>query len=92
MDSFIKKIAEKINNLPALNLHDLDKTKTSLVIIDMINGFVKEGALQSDRSLAIVDEVVKLSSSCDRLKIKKLAFLIVILRNLLNLPPIHRIV
>lgn len=74
MHSFIKKIAEQINNLPPLNLRDLDNTKTSLFIIDMINGFVKEGALQSDRSLTIVDEVVKLSNLCDKLKIKKVAF------------------
>lgn len=57
------EIYDAINDLPALKLSELDTEKTALVVVDMINGFVKEGALASSNALAINESVAKLAAA-----------------------------
>jgi nicotinamidase-related amidase len=61
-------------NRPIVKIKDLQKDRTALVIVDMINGFVREGALKSPRVEGVIPEVEKLSKMCDEMGIKKLAF------------------
>jgi nicotinamidase-related amidase len=65
---------EMLTNLPLLKLKDLPADETVLVIIDMINGFAREGALMSPRIEALIPVIAELSEECGRLGIKKLAF------------------
>lgn len=44
-----------------IKLHELDKSKTALVVVDMVNGFVYEGALASPRVAEIAKEIERLN-------------------------------
>ncbi|NMB33764.1 MAG: cysteine hydrolase [Clostridium sp.] len=67
-------ILDQINNLPILNIKDLDPDRTVMVIIDMINGFTREGALSSARSEAVIPHICALGKICEKRGIRKLAF------------------
>ncbi|MBP7176796.1 MAG: cysteine hydrolase [Thermoclostridium sp.] len=80
-DAFLKKstqtlegIYEMLAKLPDVPLKDLPGEQVALVIVDMVNGFTKEGALSSPRVKGLIPEIAKLSKACDKLQIKKLAF------------------
>ena len=59
---------------PAVRMKDLQADQTALVIVDMINGFAREGALKSPRVESLIHEIAELSKACDRLGIAKIAF------------------
>lgn len=58
----------------AMELEKLPAAHTSLVIVDMINGFARSGPLMSKRVEDLIPEIVSLSLRCDELGITKLAF------------------
>jgi len=68
------EIYDTLNKLDSLNLKDVEAGKTAFVIVDMINGFAREGALKSPRVEALIPEIIKISKACDELEITKLAF------------------
>lgn len=68
------EIYEMISNAPVLDLESLHSRKTALVIVDMINGFVREGALQSLRVEGIIPQITELMKKCEEKGIVKLAF------------------
>ncbi len=68
------EVFDMLAKLPAIKLRDLHGKQTALVIVDMINGFTREGALKSPRVEGLIPEIAKLSKACDELQIKKLAF------------------
>jgi len=68
------EILDMMEKLPSIQLEDLEPGKTAFIIVDMINGFVREGALQSPRAEGIIPEITRLSKACDKLQIKKIAF------------------
>ncbi|AGC67670.1 isochorismatase hydrolase [Thermoclostridium stercorarium subsp. stercorarium DSM 8532] len=70
----LEKIVDMLEKLPSVKFSDLNAEQTALVIVDMINGFVREGALKSPRAEALIPEISRLSKACDELKITKLAF------------------
>lgn len=77
IESSVKTLGEIFDilaKLPAIQLKDLQGKQTALVIVDMINGFVREGALKSPRVEGLIPEIAKLSKICDELHITKLAF------------------
>ena len=45
--------------MPIKNLSDLDLNKTELFIVDINNGFAKEGALYSPRVENLINPIVK---------------------------------
>ena len=53
-------LMNQLNRLPVLYLDELKKEETALVIVDLVNGFVKEGFLNSPRIKGIVPSVVEL--------------------------------
>jgi nicotinamidase-related amidase len=67
-------ILDLIEKLPVVKLRSLQSENTAMVIIDMVNGFTKEGSLKSSRIEEIIPEVARLSRACDSCNIKKLAF------------------
>lgn len=68
------EIYDTIAKLPDAGLKNLQPDQTVFVIVDMINGFAREGALMSPRVEALIGETAKLSKACDELGITKIAF------------------
>ncbi|ABX42137.1 cysteine hydrolase family protein [Lachnoclostridium phytofermentans] len=68
------EIFDMVAKLPTIRLEDLQRKQTTLIIVDMINGFTREGALKSPRVEGLIPEIAKLSKACDELQIIKLAF------------------
>ena len=62
----LEQIYDMIEKLPSISLSDLNPEETAFVIIDMINGFVREGALQSPRAEALIPEIEADSSFDDQ--------------------------
>jgi nicotinamidase-related amidase len=63
-----------ISNFEGVGLSDLAKDSTALVIVDMINGFARQGALRSERVEALIPEIARISKACDEMGIRKIAF------------------
>lgn len=55
-------------------LKKLDPQQTALIVVDMINGFVKEGPLSSPNAVAINGQVASLLKTCNSLNIKAICF------------------
>jgi nicotinamidase-related amidase len=70
----IGEIFEMLEKLPDIKLKDLQVKQTALVIVDMVNGFTREGVLKSPRVEGLIPEISGLSKTCDELQITKLAF------------------
>jgi nicotinamidase-related amidase len=70
----LSEIYDVIDQKPSLVIEDLEADKSALIIVDMINGFAKAGALSSSRVDALIPNIVELSKKCDELGIKKIAF------------------
>ena len=51
---------KEILNLPKISNQDLLDGKTAFIIIDMVNGFLTEGVLSSQRALSVLPAVEKL--------------------------------
>ncbi|WP_368488205.1 isochorismatase family cysteine hydrolase [Clostridium sp. BJN0013] len=71
----VKKILEMEKEVKGgnLNLGDLKKENTALVVVDMVNGFVHEGVLASPRIKGIIKNIADLNNST--LGYKKIFFL-----------------
>jgi nicotinamidase-related amidase len=70
----LKEIIELLDKKPSVSLEDLPSDNTVLVIVDMVNGFAKEGALKSPRVKDIIPNIVSISKKCDFLNMQKLTF------------------
>lgn len=68
------EIFEMLERLPILPLKNLQGAQTALVIIDMVNGFAREGSLKSPRVEEVISQITELSKGCDKVKLSKLAF------------------
>jgi nicotinamidase-related amidase len=80
-NSFIKNSSKTLTELydmfkqaDTFELSSLKPGNTALVIIDMINGFAREGALMSARVEELIPGIVSLSRKCDEAGIAKIAF------------------
>lgn len=67
-------IFDEIENRPVIRLKDLKGKESAFVIVDMVNGFAREGALMSPRVEELIPEVTELSKACDKMCIQKVAF------------------
>lgn len=77
LESSAKALGEMYDmlaKLPMLRLKDLQAGQTALVIVDMINGFTREGALKSSRIEELIPEIVELAKKCDKSGIAAIAF------------------
>ena len=70
----LTEIYDILEKKPLLDLTTLKSSDTVLIIIDMINGFTKEGALRSPRVKALIPEIRNLAEKCHEDGIKVLAF------------------
>lgn len=70
----LDELYEIISGLPELPLADLMPESTVLVMVDLINGFTRTGALRSPRVEALIPAVVDLIIACNQAGILRLAF------------------
>ncbi len=69
----LNELFDIMDKLSSLKIKDLESKTTALFIVDMVNGFAREGALKSVRVENLISDIVKLSKACDALEITKLA-------------------
>ncbi len=70
----LEKLWDWMEELETLHLEGLDGKLTALLIVDMINGFAREGALKSSRVEALIPEIDRLLKQANSRGIKTLAF------------------
>jgi len=58
-----KALINNLDNLSKVNINDYDLNKTGLFIVDMNNGFAKEGALSSPRVEKIINPIADFGKS-----------------------------
>ena len=68
-----KRIYHELSKLESLSVKDFDTQKTVHIAVDMVNGFVKEGALASREVLAINDDVARFAAECEKAGIRNYA-------------------
>lgn len=72
--SLLSAMQGELSEQKPVDLKDFDSEKTALIIVDMVNGFVKKGALSSPRVLSINNRTAELVKACKDCKIQMLAF------------------
>ncbi|MGN1032019.1 MAG: isochorismatase family cysteine hydrolase [Intestinibacter sp.] len=77
MDNILKEfevLQKNLDNLPIENLADYDLSKTALFIVDINNGFAKEGALYSDRIKSLINPIYEFVKPLEEKLNKIIAF------------------
>lgn len=72
--AYANELADEINSLSPVKLSDFDKDKTVLAIVDIINGFIREGAMHSKNIESIIEPSARLLSECKKAGIAAAAF------------------
>lgn len=72
--AYAAELANEINSLDSVKLSDLDSTKTILAVVDIINGFIREGAMHSEMIESIIEPSAKLLAECNKAGIASVAF------------------
>ena len=67
-------IREMVQALPVIALSTLPADRTALVVIDMVNGFAREGTLSSPRVASLIPKVARLMEKCKEMGMPILAF------------------
>lgn len=70
----LESIYNTLQEAEVLNIDDIDNKKTVLVIVDVINGFLKTGNMADTRIQSIVEPIANLKLACDKKGIKTIAF------------------
>ena len=60
----VESLKDEIMSLPAMSISEFDPEKTELVIVDIVNGFVRQGAMASPLVEDIIPPVVSLMDKC----------------------------
>ena len=72
--AYAAELANEINSLGSVKLSDFDSSKTVLAVVDIINGFIREGAMHSEMIESIIAPSAKLLEECNRAGIAAVAF------------------
>lgn len=67
-------LAEEINGLGAISFDHIPAEGTAMVIVDAVNGFIREGAMSSKRIESIIPNIVSLMKKCKEKSIPIAAF------------------
>ena len=68
------ELINEINGLPTMSLSDFAPEKTAMIVVDVVNGFIREGAMASPLVENIIPEVAKLMDKCNKSEIPVVAF------------------
>src|SRR3712207_8066246 len=61
----LEKIISDMKNIKELDTKEFKSNETALIIVDMINGFAKQGNLMSPRIKDIIPRVVNTTKICE---------------------------
>ncbi len=70
----LSKMVNLLNDVPSLCLKTLEAEQTALIIVDMVNGFVKEGPMSSPRIQSIIEPICHLLKGANQQGIPVVAF------------------
>ena len=70
----LEGIYKVVCNLKSFDMDTLEPEKTALVIVDMVNGFIKQGQMASPRIKDIIEPIVDIKQKCDECGIQTIAF------------------
>lgn len=70
----LASIYDELSQAPVINWTTLPRERTAVIILDMINGFAKEGALASPRVEAVIAENARLLSEAKERGLLAVAF------------------
>lgn len=73
-ESFFRNCMERYNALPLINAESIEKKKTVFVMVDIINGFIREGALHDREIEKIIFPTAEFLRYCNKNEIKSIAF------------------
>ena len=68
------RILKHMQDLPVREFHRFDTNRTALIIIDMVNGFAKDGLLSSEQIEVIIPPIVAFQKRCKEAGIKIIVF------------------
>lgn len=77
MDKYIEalnKMQDRLDNSNSLDLSALNSEETAVIVIDIVNGFAKEGILSSDRVKSIIPEIAQLMDRANDANIETICF------------------
>lgn len=67
-------IIDEIKSLPSMSIFEFAPEKTAMIVVDVVNGFIHEGAMASPLVEDIVPNVASLMEMCNALEIPVVAF------------------
>lgn len=70
----LKKSMNEISSLPAINISELPADRSCLVIVDAVNGFIREGAMSDRQIESIIPPITALMKKCKSANIPIIAF------------------
>ncbi len=70
----LQTLYDELENLPTISFSELSPENSALVIVDVINGFLKNGAMASPDMMDIVPPIAKLMESCNKNSVPIFAF------------------
>ena len=70
----LSAILDTLDSVPTLDLDSVSVPNTALVVVDLVNGFTREGPLASPRVDALVPGIAQLAEACAARGIDRIAF------------------
>ena len=70
----LEGILDMLFKAPDISLSSLSAEQSALVIVDMVNGFAREGAMMSPEVEKIIPDIVDLMRKCKKHEIQSIAF------------------
>lgn len=74
IDDNILEMISNLSNIGVINAKDFDEKRTALVVIDLVNGFVREGNMKSERIEEIIYPILDIMEVFRNRKMPVLAF------------------
>ena len=70
----LKKSMDEISSLPMINISELPTDRSCLIIVDAVNGFIREGAMSDRQIESIIPPITELMKKCKSANIPIIAF------------------
>lgn len=70
----LKKSMDEISSLPMINISELPTDRSCLIIVDAVNGFIREGAMSDRQIESIIPPITELMKKCKSVNIPIIAF------------------
>lgn len=72
--TFLKKIIDQTTSYKSMTFSEFVPDNTALIVVDVVNGFIREGAMASSQIATIIPEIVSLIKKCNSKEIPIVAF------------------